>query len=730
MGAISVNGNLTINASANFSASTFTHTILGDWTNNGTFIAGSSTIQFSGDDDANIRGATTFNNVTINNTSNSNVIHLWANISAANIAMTIGSVNTEASTLTITNSRTGNGIILGTIKRQHSFTTGIAYEFESPYNSILFTGISGVSSVTVKVTPGPVSDFPFGGSINRAYEITVPAGTYTANLRLHYENSELNGNSETGIVNWNNTGSSWLIAGKSSNDTALNYIQLDALTNIGGRWTCAEDNHVVRWNGNVSSDWSNPSNWTAVQGTPSRPPSLNDIVQIGYINYVNAPVITTAANAKNISFGSAKVSTLSLSTGGSLTIQGNISGSWSATAAHTLNVNGQTLTVNGDVNMSDGTSGRQININIGTGTLAINGSLTQSGLASLIFTAAGNLSIGQNYTYTNGTFTRSTGTVTYNGTGSQIIAPVNYQHLTINKNAGIATLSTAATISGNLTVTKGEIDINGTSTISGNVNYSAGSLLKSAAITLTVGGNWSNSGTFTSGGGTVTFNGSLAQTISASPFNTLTINKSGNTATVTGNLVISSNLTVTAGTLDLGVYTANRAASGGTLTISSGANLLVGGANNFPANFTTNTINSNSTVTFNGTMVQTMPVKTYGNLVFSNGTSNAKTLTGNTTANGNITVNSGSTLACSTFIFTIGGNWTNSGTFTAGTGTVKLTGAAKTITGYTAFNQLTISGNYTNTGTDILAGNTFSILTGGIYNAGSGVFTMSGDFHE
>ena len=101
------------------------------------------------------------------------------------------------------------GFIHGNIQRTHAFTTGVAYAFEGPDNTITFSSVSGVTSVTVSVVEGSISDFPFGGSISRVYNIAVPAGTYNATLRLHYEDDELNGNNESSMALWHYNGSSW-----------------------------------------------------------------------------------------------------------------------------------------------------------------------------------------------------------------------------------------------------------------------------------------------------------------------------------------------------------------------------------------------------------------------------------------------------------------------------------------------------------------------------------------
>jgi hypothetical protein len=89
----------------------------------------------------------------------------------------------------------------------------------------LFSAVSGVSSVTVNVTLGSIGDFPFGSSVNRTYDITIPSGTYTATLRLHYEDNELNGNNEALSQLWKYNISAWAASGKTVNDVTNNYVE-------------------------------------------------------------------------------------------------------------------------------------------------------------------------------------------------------------------------------------------------------------------------------------------------------------------------------------------------------------------------------------------------------------------------------------------------------------------------------------------------------------------------
>lgn len=195
--AFTINNMLTISVSTTFIAGAFTHSVYRDWVNLGTFTAGAGTIQFIGGQTENITGASTFNILTVNHTNASTGLVLQSNISVATLNMTTGNMVTGSNTATITTTRTGPGIILGNIQRNHTFTTGVSYAFEGPDNTINFSSVSSVSSITVSVTKGSISDFPFGGSISRVYNVTVPAGTYSATMRLHYEDDELNGNVES-----------------------------------------------------------------------------------------------------------------------------------------------------------------------------------------------------------------------------------------------------------------------------------------------------------------------------------------------------------------------------------------------------------------------------------------------------------------------------------------------------------------------------------------------------
>ena len=721
--AITGNSDITISAGATFIAGAYTHTFYKDWVNNGTFIGAAGTIQFMGSATTNIIGATTFNILTINNAVSSTAIVLHNNVTVNTVNMIKGTLFTGANTLTITNTRTGTDIIYGTIQRTHTFTTGIAYAFEGPENTITFASLSGVNSVTVFVSKGVIGDFPFGGSISRVYNITVPAGTYDATVRLHYDDEELNGNSESSMGLWNYNGT-WGSIGKTGNNSTSNYVEQTGLTSLSNRYTLSDNSNVVQWNGSVSTDWNTPANWTVLQGSASRPPSASDIVNLGNAAFNHHPTISSAVSVKNIVFGSVKPLTLSMAAGGSL-ITGDINGNWSANAIHTINVNDQMITINGDISLSNGTTGQAINLNIGSGTVTTSGSLIQSGGANVVFSGAGTLNIHDHFDYTNGTFTPGSGTVVYDGIVNQVVGPVTYNNITINKESGLASFENPLTIWGNLLVAKGELSNMALVRVVGNVAISSGGIFKNFD-TIRVGGNWANAGTYASVGSSIYFDGTGTQTISPTIFNNLFINKPvGTSAILTGNMTLHGNLTIMSGTLDLQTFSCNRTVMGGVADLRDAATIIIG--NLPPTNFTTYTLTPASTCILNGTGPQVLYLEgvATGNIIFRN--AGSKTLITSMTVLGDLTIESGSNFDAGANTISINGNWINNGTFLPGTSTLLLTGTGKNISGMNTFHKMSISGSYTQLH-NVSYNDLFEITPTGSISGGPGIFTtLHGD---
>ncbi|HJY63929.1 MAG TPA: T9SS type A sorting domain-containing protein [Ignavibacteria bacterium] len=113
------------------------------------------------------------------------------------------------------------------------------------------------------------------------------------------------------------------------------------------------------------------------------------------------------------------------------------------------------------------------------------------------------------------------------------------------------------------------------------------------------------------------FNGTINQSILSqstfSTFGNLEINKNSSVVSLSSNLKISGNCTVTSGTFNTGSYTFQKSSAGGSIAINEGAEIIIGGTNSFPSNFSTHIIDSESIVEYNGTN-QSVSNESYGTL--------------------------------------------------------------------------------------------------------------------
>ena len=286
------------------------------------------------------------------------------------------------------------------------------------------------------------------------------------------------------------------------------------------------------------------------------------------------------------------------------------------------------------------------------------------------FTASGTLKSNQEAWVMFGT----TGSFTTNGNNVTFAGLYNNQG-TINVNTGGSLTVNGATqigfggTTGLMNVSAGTVNLNGDLTIG-----TSGTVTCTNSPQINITGNWANNGIFTPATSTVTCIGASNQTIdnASSAFNNLIINPSSGitVSPVTNNISILNNLTVSSGIFNLGTLTCNRSTSGGTLSVASGATLKLAGASggptgsNFPNNFSTNALNANSAVEYNGSVAQTIyDIPTYGHLTLSTG--NIKTAGGNLTVAGDLALNSTATFAGSSFIHSVGGNWYNNVSSTA-----------------------------------------------------------------
>jgi hypothetical protein len=235
---LNLTGALTISAGTFQTATSTTINIAGNWSNGGTFVAGStSTVVFNGSSAQTIGGAssTGFASLTISN-------------SAGVTLNTDGSVNT---TLTLNNDLTvaggktlnatgstsaANGDVIGKVRRTDVGLTARA--FGNPN-----VQITNATTITVDVTMGKGSaPGGFAGAVLRAYTIAEAGGTVAAIVRLHYLDAELNGNTEANLTLWRATGSptaTWTDQSATSRDGSANWVEKTGVTGFS-TWTMAD----------------------------------------------------------------------------------------------------------------------------------------------------------------------------------------------------------------------------------------------------------------------------------------------------------------------------------------------------------------------------------------------------------------------------------------------------------------------------------------------------------
>lgn len=499
-------------------------------------------------------------------------------------------------------------------------------------------------------------------------------------------------------------------------------------------------------------------------------------------NYTCASITFTAANTAN---------SITLNSGVTLTVTGlvTMTSPASNSRSSTINVNAGNMYV-GSLTMSGSSSSRRSNINITTGYLEIQGTLTSTAVSGSVFTitSTGELNfkgtVSANITINPGT----TSFIDYNGAAAQTVRPITYANLTLGgggsktttsvtvngilsiegaatasaaitfgSSAGIfLNFSTARTISNNewpatFSGTQG-ISIGGAGSTTLNaakvlgasspLTINSGATLNTGNFALDLGGNFSNSGTFNAGSSNINISGTAtSQNIDGfTTTGTITLTKTAGIATFTGN-VTSGPLTLngTGGGLSCGInrtHTFTKFTRGpgtlyggsSTINITDSAYLSTG---SFVAETSTVRWISNETA-------QDISSVTYYNVEF--GGSSIKTTYTFTTIQNNFTM-SGTASTTASANLTIGGdfiigdgntyntaafNLTVTGTTTIGAGSGG-TLAINNATPVITFGDLTLNAGGTLTNTV----NDSYTITGnftnnGNFNSGTGTITFSG----
>lgn len=334
----------------------------------------------------------------------------------------------------------------------------------------------------------------------------------------------------------------------------------------------------------------------------------------------------------------------------------------------------------------------------GSANIDINGAFT---LSSGTFTSTtGTLFMGGNWTHTaGGTFTHNSGTVTFDASVSQSIDVATSETFSTLTFAGtnLATITITAgdtlIATGTVTLTDGAVNT-GTIEARGDVSVGVSADASSAALS---------------------FTGTATQAFSGSGINSLdgdvSVNKSGgqvNQGAAFTAGAANQDFTIQEGTYDVNGNNLTVNGTGSTFTVEDGGNLQLQGSESV----TTPTLNTGSTVTYDGTSTYTVNDWSYQRLTF-NGSGGVFNLGANETVSQALTITAG-TFDISGFNLTTSSTFSNSGTF-------RLQGAET----LTTFTNDTDSGtvDFDGTGTyssGLVAGDTYYNLT----FSGSGSWTL------
>lgn len=534
------------------------------------------------------------------------------------------------------------------------------------------------------------------GAADNVIIATTGAGVVAVNVQAAMTNLTINFGSILNVVG----GSNFRIrpSGATSISGALNLLgtstsssRFTGLVTVAGTGTWSNSgNQAVTFRGGITNNGTFSggtgtqtfnTNSQALGG--SSPINFGGIVDVvGAVTVTNNGIVTIANNLTGSVAGSTWVNAANstLNYGGAAAPMGARVFTASA-AGNTVNYNGaaQVVQVTAYSHLGLGGSGAKTLTGVTTvgGNLILSGTATAATVANLAI--GGNLGVGAGTALTVGAFNLGvTGATSVSGT------------LAHSSATGTNTYTGALTInSGGSLTNAGNAAISYAGGLVNNGSFASGT----AAQTFTNGGVTHNGTVFTAGSGAFIFS-SNAQAINCT--GTLAIPSITVTAIAVTN---NCNLTVTTALGGTGSFI--NAATGQLHVNFAGAMGIA----------TLTAMAIGNLVDYNFAGAQTVKATTYHHLTLSG--SGAKTM-GATTVNGNFTmsgaatttptgalgvggnfsIEAGTTFSAGAFNHTVGGNWSKTGTFAPGTGTVTLNGAAaQTISGTSPvnFNNLTVS---------------------------------------
>ena len=271
---LAIVGNLLLTAGTFDKGTAATINIQGNWTNNSSgtaFTAGTGTVNFAGGAGQTISGSasTTFNNLTNSDAggitmNNNNALTGILALTSSDISVASGMTLTQLNT----GSSTGTFDVNGNLQRTGIDTAalGTTFSFGNPNNQITVTAGTRPATITVNlVRSAPTGAQGFPTAVQRTYTITPSAAAFTGTLRLHYLDSELNGNTEgAGLALWRFNGTGWSPQPNTSFDTTANWVEKTGVTTFSP-WTLNSTNSPTASSGTIGGRITDASG-SAVSG--------------------------------------------------------------------------------------------------------------------------------------------------------------------------------------------------------------------------------------------------------------------------------------------------------------------------------------------------------------------------------------------------------------------------------------------------------------------------------